>query len=84
MIPVRGWTIVATMASRERHSAPSWPCRQVDKNVTTVAKALNKVGRFFDASGLEGCSKIASSVKSQVRHCFDPPRLTMFENGMVT
>lgn len=68
MIPACGSTIFATMASRERDCAPSRPCPQVEKNVTTVAKALNKVGRFFDANGLEGCSKIASSVKSQVRN----------------
>lgn len=32
-----------------------------------VSKALTKAGRFFDANGLEGCSKIASTVSAQVR-----------------
>lgn len=41
---------------------------QVEKNVTAVSKALIKVGRFFDANGLDGCSKIASCVKQQVRY----------------
>lgn len=40
---------------------------QVEKNVTVVSKALTKAGRFFEANGQEGCSKIASSVKEQVR-----------------
>lgn len=44
-----------------------WLCStQVEKNVTVVSKALIKAGRFFEANGLEGCSKIASSVREQV------------------
>lgn len=39
---------------------------QVEKNVTVVSKALIKAGRFFEANGLDGCSKIASCVREQV------------------
>ena len=35
--------------------------------MTVVSKALTKAGRFFEANGLDGCSKIANSVKAQVR-----------------
>lgn len=34
--------------------------------MTVVSKALIKAGRFFEANGLEGCSKIATCVKEQV------------------
>lgn len=39
---------------------------QVEKNVTVVSKALIKAGRFFEANGLDGCSKIATCVREQV------------------
>lgn len=39
----------------------------MEKNVTVVSKALIKAGRFFEANGLDGCSKIANSVKDQAR-----------------
>ena len=42
---------------------------QVEKNVTVVSKALVKAGRFFEANGLERCSKIAKTVKDQVNTC---------------
>ncbi|CAM9701659.1 unnamed protein product, partial [Ectocarpus sp. 12 AP-2014] len=44
----------------------SLDAEEVEKNVTVVSKALIKAGRFFEANGLEGCSKIASSVREQV------------------
>ena len=39
----------------------------MEKNVTVVSKALIKAGRFFEANGLDGCSKIASCVRDQVQ-----------------
>ncbi|CAB1101954.1 unnamed protein product [Ectocarpus sp. CCAP 1310/34] len=44
----------------------SLDAEEVEKNVTVVSKALIKAGRFFEANGLEGCSKIAHSVREQV------------------
>ncbi|CAM9225721.1 unnamed protein product, partial [Ectocarpus sp. 4 AP-2014] len=44
----------------------SLDAEEVEKNVAVVSKALIKAGRFFEANGLEGCSKIASSVREQV------------------
>lgn len=39
--------------------------------MTVVSKALAKAGRFFEANGLEGCSKIATCVRDQVgRYAF--------------
>lgn len=46
---------------------------QVEKCVTVVSKALVKAGRFFEANGLEGCSKIATSVKKQVLKYHNTP-----------
>eukprot|EP00752_Nemacystus_decipiens_P010663 g9495.t1 len=44
----------------------SLDAEEVEKNVTVVSKALAKAGRFFEANGLEGCSKIATCVRDQV------------------
>lgn len=51
---------------------------QVEKNVTVVSKALTKVGRFFEANGLDGCSKIASTVKEQVVEQKTPASIVAF------
>ncbi|CAM9454666.1 unnamed protein product, partial [Laminaria digitata] len=45
----------------------SLDAEEVEKNVTVVSKALIKAGRFFEANGLDGCSKIANCVKDQAR-----------------